>query len=356
MGIFYRDKPLFGLDIGRSSVKIMQINNAGKKAVVTGYGSVSFSKDVINDQGVIQQPKELIEQIYNLVNKQIVGKLTTDRVAVSIPNTNSFSRVLTLPKMSAKDMHAAVESEVQQSIPLPIEQLYFDHSVAREFTNGMQEVQVVATPKDLIDSYIDIFDALNLQVVLMESNIAAMTRIVVQAEAHDTTTLIVDIGSNACDISIYDGSAIRATGTVDCSSERLTLAIAEKLGVTKDQAHSIKTRYGLEKSKKQTEITEAMDPELKKLVIEIRKVIRYFTDRNNDDSQPVGQIIILGGGANLPGLAGYITEKTRVATRLCSPWNNLEFGRLQPPHELETTLYTTASGLALVAPEELIKA
>ena len=214
------------------------------------------------------------------------------------------------------------------------------------------EVQVIATPRAIVDSYIGMFDALGLEIALIESNITAMTRIVVHSEAHDVNTLIVDIGSTACDISIYDGSAIRATGTVDCSSERLTQNIADALGVSLQQAHSIKTRYGLEVSKKQDKIVKAAESELNKLISEIRKVMRYFTDRDSSTG-PIGQIIILGGGANLPGLASYITNKTRVATRLCAPWNNLSFGKLQPPHELESTLYTTAGGLALVTPEDL---
>jgi Tfp pilus assembly PilM family ATPase len=153
---------------------------------------------------------------------------------------------------------------------------------------------------------------------------------------------------------VYDGNSIRATGTVDCSGAVLTQNIARALSVTEQQAHSIKTRYGLDASKKQNEILEAVEPELGKLVYEIRKVMRYFSDREKTDT-PIGQIIILGGGANLPGLSGYITNKTRVPTRLCAPWNNLSFGKLQPPHELETTLYTTAGGLGLVTEKDLVK-
>ena len=199
-----------------------------------------------------------------------------------------------------------------------------------------------------------VFEAFGLEIALIESNISAVTRIVVHAEAHDVSTLIVDIGSTACDLSIYDGSAIRATGTVDCSGERITQHIAAALGVSVQQAHSIKTRYGLELSKKQEAIVKAVEPELNKLVSEIRKVMRYFTDREKNGTA-IGQIIILGGGANLPGLSTYLTDRTRVATRLCAPWNNVTFDRLQPPHELETTLYTTASGLSLVSPHEVTK-
>lgn len=351
MGVTYKDKQVFGFDIGRSSLKIMQINLSGKSGRVVGYGTANFNSSAIN-QGVIVNHEEIVKSAYNLLTKELVGSITTKRVAVSLPNEFSFSRVLNLPKMKSKDLDSAVQSEVDQSIPMSIDDLYYDYSITRTLENGTIEVQIIATPKSIVDSYIGMFDALGLELALVESNITAMTRIVVHSEAHDVNTLIVDIGSTACDISIYDGSAIRATGTVDCSSERLTQNIAEELGISLQQAHSIKTRYGLEVSKKQDKIVKAADTELNKLVVEIRKVMRYFTDRDSTTG-PIGQIIILGGGANLPGLASYITSKTRVATRLCAPWNNLSFGKLQPPHELESTLYTTAGGLALVTPEDL---
>lgn len=352
MALLYKDKPVFGFDIGRSSLKVMQIDQSTKKARVVGYGTTGFDNGAINAQGVITDPEIIIKSAHELLAKKMVGTVTTKRVAVSLPNANSFSRVLTLPKMDDKDLRAAVSAEVDQSIPLSNDELYYDYGITRILEDGNREIQVLATPRTIVDSYMGVFEALGLEIALVESNISAMTRVVVHSEAHDVNTLIVDIGSSACDISIYDGSAIRATGTVDCSSERITKNIAETLGISEQQAHSIKTRYGLDVSKKQEKIVKAAESELNKLISEIRKVMRYFTDRTSGSS-PIGQIIILGGGANLPGLSTYITSKTRVATRLCAPWNNLSFGKLQPPHELETTLYTTASGLALVTKKEL---
>jgi type IV pilus assembly protein PilM len=351
MGILYKDKPLFGFDIGRSTIKIMQIEQTKKGSRVIGYGTTTFDPAAIKD-GVVVDPEPIIKAAHKLISENLVGMLTTNHVAVSLPNAHSFSRAITLPKMGQKDLAQSVKLEVDQSIPMPVEELYYDYSIARTLDDGQLEVQVVACPKVIIDSLMVVFQALGLEVSLIESNISAVTRIVIHAEAHDVSTLIVDIGSTACDISIFDGSAIRATGTVDCSGERITKHIAKELGISEQQAHSIKTRYGLELSKKQDLITRAVEPELNKLIFEIRKVMRYFADKEKGNSA-IGQVIILGGGANLPGLSTYITDKTRVPTRLCAPWNNVSFGNLQPPHELETTLYTTASGLSIVQPKEL---
>jgi len=351
MGVFYKDKPTFGFDIGRSSIKVLQIDSSPKRATVVGYGTTTFDPKAIK-KGVVVDHEKIVKAAHKLISSQLVGALTTKRVSVSLPNEHTFSRIITLPKMDDKDLASAVQLEVDQSIPLPISDLYYDYHVARTLDDGTQEIQIIACPSEIADSYLGLFDALGLEVALIESNITAVTRIVAHAEAHDVSTLIVDVGSSACDISVYDGSAVRATGTIDCSGERITKNIAQSLGVSKQQANTIKTRYGLEFSKKQDKILKAAEPELNKLISEIRKVMRYYQDRQSNGDE-IGQIIILGGGANLPGLSTYITDRTRMPTRLCAPWNNVSFGNLQPPHELETTLYTTASGLSLVTPQEL---
>lgn len=349
--LFYRDHPVFGFDIGRSSIKLMQVDKTKRGTLVRGYGTISFDPLAIR-KGVVVDPETIIIAAKSLIDTQMVGKLSTKYVAVSLPNAYSFNRVLELPKMDKKDLKSAIELEAGQSIPLPLDDLYFDYEVTKELTAETQEVQLEACPRTIIDSYMGIFEALGLEVAVVESNIAAVTRMVVHAEAHDVTTLIVDFGSSACDLSIYDGDTIRITSTIDCSGDAITRLIANKLGTTEQQAHSIKTRYGIEVSKKQSAILDAVGPELNKLTNEIRKVIRYFSERTNNQSA-IGQIIVLGGGANLPGLSSYITDKTRLPARLCAPWNNLSFGKLQPPHELETTLYTTAGGLSLIDPKDM---
>ncbi len=344
--LFYKDKSVFGFDIGRTSIKIMQLDQQKKGIFVDGYGTISFDPDCIK-RGVVTDPEAIIKAAYTLINKQLTGKITTNNVAVSLPNAFSFNRILTLPKLDGDDLAKAIELETSQSIPLPFDELYYDYEVMTTLEDGTQEVHLAACPKAIVDSYMGVFDALGLEIALVESNISAVTRMVTHAEAHDVTTLIVDFGSTACDLSIYDGTTIRVTSTVDCSGDAITQLIGKKLGVTEQQAHSIKTRYGIEVSKKQAAILEAVEPELSKLTNEIRKVIRYFSERN-EGKKAIGQIIVLGGGANLPGLSSYITDKSRIPARLCAPWNNLSFGKLQPPHELETTLYTTAGGLGLV--------
>ena len=74
--LFYKDKPVFGFDIGRSSIKVMQLTQGKKGSVVEGYGTISFDPSAIVN-GVVVNPEAIIKASYDLIEKQLVGKLVT---------------------------------------------------------------------------------------------------------------------------------------------------------------------------------------------------------------------------------------------------------------------------------------
>lgn len=346
---FYHDKPLFGLDIGYSSVKAMQIGRSDKQRVVDGYGVTSFPPEYVKD-GVITELEPLAAIIQALFEKQIIGAISTRRVAIAIPAARTFNRPITLPKLAAKDLTEAVRLEAEQYIPVPLDDLYIDYSVTKR-TDTDIELLAVAAPKKMVDSYVTLARLLGLEVVTLETTIAAAGRLFVQAEQSETPTVLIDFGSNSADITIYDHDLI-VTGTVPCGGDIFTDRISARLGVTKREAHIIKTKYGLGLSKKQAEITSALEPVLTSLVKEIRRMIRYYEERS-DSEVTIGQIVTMGGGANMPGLSEFMTNGLRVPVRMCDPWQNLEFAGLQPPNNLEKSMYVTVAGLGLINPREI---
>ena len=114
----------------------------------------------------------------------------------------------------------------------------------------------------------------------------------------------------------------------------------------------IKSKYGIGKSKKQTEILAILKPELDQIVREVRRVIRYYEERSTVDSK-VGQIITMGGGANLPGLSGYLTDTLRLPVRTSEPWQNFTLKKIKAPNQNEKTVYVTAAGLCMIKPAEV---
>lgn len=346
---FYHDKPVFGLDIGFSNLKVMQIDWAGKHQVVSGYGVTSFDPKAL-EEGVIKDPESIAKVAHELFSKNLIGEITTHRVAVAIPASRSFNRSMTLPKLSTKDLIEAVRLEAEQYIPVPIDELYLDHAIIRS-TDKETELLAVAVPKKVVDSYTLLVELLGLEPVTIETTIGAASRLFVQAERSDVPTVLIDFGSISSDITIYD-KALIVTGTVPGGGDSFTDLIAKTLGVTKQEAHVIKTKYGLGVSKKQKEITAGLDAILEQLLKEIRRMIRYYEERSGTERK-INQIVTMGGGANMPGLSEYMTNKLRLPVRMCDPWQHLDFAGLQPPNSIEKSMYVTVAGLALMNPKEL---
>ena len=95
---FYRDQPLFGLDIGSTSLKVMQlIPQKNKNARVIGYGVSAYYPADCTVEGVIVDKKALGEALYDLLQNRLVGSITTKRVAFTVPSSHTFIRPKKLP-------------------------------------------------------------------------------------------------------------------------------------------------------------------------------------------------------------------------------------------------------------------
>lgn len=346
---FYTDKPLFGLDIGYSTLKAMQVAVSNKRPTVLGYGVISFDPKITKDS-VIVEPQKLATVAREFFAKHIVGEINTRRVAVSIPTGKVFSRTIKLPKVAENSLEEAVRLEAEQYIPMPISDLYLDYSTITE-TDKETELLVMAAPRKIVDSYMSLIQLMGLEPVAFDTTISAASRLFVQAdEQSDVPTVLIDFGSVSADVTIYDRAMV-VTGTVAGGGDIFTRLIAKKLKVNDEEAHLIKIKYGLDLSKRQAAIKEALEPTLQQLTKEVRRMIRYYEERSGSQKK-IKQIVTVGGGANLPGLSEYMTDQLRLPTRMCDPWKRLDFAGLQPPHPIEKSMYVTAAGLALLNPKE----
>jgi type IV pilus assembly protein PilM len=346
---FYQDKPLFGLDIGFDSLKVMQVDWPAKQPRVAGYGMANFDPQFLKE-GVVTNPEAVAKITQELFASQIIGKINTRRVAMGVPAARTYSRIIKLPALGNKEIEEAVQLEAEQYIPMPIDQLYLDYSIMNQ-SDKETELFVVAAPKKLIDSYLLLTKLLGLEVVAMETTVSATSRLFTHTDLHDEPTILIDFGSVSADITIFDKTMV-VTGTSASGGDNFTQKIADRLQVSKSEAQLIKTKYGMDYSKKQQEITEALQPLLAQLLKEIRRMIRYYEERSGSQKK-ISQVVTVGGGASMPGLNEHLTELLRLPTRLIDPWQHISVSHIDPPATSERPLYSTVSGLALIRPREI---
>jgi type IV pilus assembly protein PilM len=348
--LFYQDKPIIGLDISQTGIKVMAVDS--KKWLVLGYGSVDL------DPAKVQKSLEagdayLADNISSLLHEKVIGQLPSDQTILSVPTSRTFSRMFTVPVKAESTLADAVEIEVDQYIPIPISSLYVDYSIT-ERTKDQLTVIMSAVPKTLVDSCLGAVRAAGLQPIMVEPGINSVARVIEAAEEGHLPTLIVDIGPASTDIAVLDGGAIRISGGLGIGGNTFTLDIAKKLGVALENAHQLKVLNGLSAGPRRAKITAALQPSLQRIATEVRKVIRYYNERISDDRK-LEQMIIVGGGSNVPGIGDYFTNELVMPARVASPWQKLDFGKLPQPNKQFRPRYITVAGLASVDQAEIWK-
>ena len=165
--------------------------------------------------------------------------------------------------------------------------------------------------------------------------------------------MLIDFGSISVDIAVFDQSMF-VNSTISGGSDTLTNLVSKKLNITPSEAYVTKSQYGISSGEKiSVQIMEATRPILDPLVREARKTIRYFEERAPHGHRKVSQIIITGGGAPLGGLEEYLTKNLGLPSRMLDPWPNMDFGGLEPPTELASSMYITVAGVAILSSREI---
>lgn len=349
---FYHDEPLFGLDIGYSSLKLMQLEReTGKTPKVRGYGFGSFSPESIKN-GVIVEPASLATSLREILGGKAVGSISAKRVACSVPTSHTFSRPMQLPVLDESEVAEAVRLEAEQYIPVPTDNLYFDYEITLTTPQSIY-LLMVAIPKPIVDSYLKLLWSLGLEAIALEPSISASSRLFSLVDPNrNKPSIIIDIGSVAIDVAVFD-KATSINTTVNGGGETMTDLIAKHLGVSHSEAQAIKTQQGLAASDKQPQIQAALQPILDNLLREVRKTLRYYSEHSGQLKRSIAQLITVGGGSTTPGLNDWLAHELGLPTRSLDPWQQLDFGHLPQVEKKDRAMFLTTAGEAMLNPKEI---
>ena len=343
----------FGLDISDFSIKIAQLEKKNKGFKLKSFNRVTFPEGIIKG-GEIEKEKELIELIRRSIDRVKGEPIKTPYAVCSLSEQCSFVKIIQLPKMGIKEVKEAVKWEAEANIPLSLEEVYLDWQViSNENDPDHLNILINAVPKKLVDKYLRVLRAVDIEPVVFEIESVATARSLIKEDGSSKPVLIIDLGSNRTSFIIFAENNLRFTSSISISNQQMITDIAKKLRVNEEEAQLLKFKIGLDKSKKQGEVFNALLPCLVKLVNQIKDYITFYKDQGQKAKVPqedISKIILCGGGANLNGLPQYLSGRLKVPVVLGNPWINIF---KTPPKEVpgisreESLAYATALGLAL---------
>jgi type IV pilus assembly protein PilM len=161
--------------------------------------------------------------------------------------------------------------------------------------------------------------------------------------------MIIDVGRLRIGVSVVRGGIVRFTSTIDMGSDSFTRALMTGFGISEEDAEHMKNERALMGGG--DDFFDILRPSIERLSDEVAKLYEYWHTYHagRTGETPVQHIIVSGGGANLLGLAEYLSAKIHVPASVGNPWKNVnDFNQYIPPIPLKKALgYATVIGLAL---------
>ena len=336
----------FSLDISDLSVKVFQLEKKSGKSAIRSFGISEIPLGCIENGEIIAREK-IIEIIKKLLITASPKKINTKKVVCSLPESKVFLRAVAIPEMSMKEASEAIKWEIEASIPLAIEQVYYDWQFL-EKKEGKQIVLTAAVSKYFVDKWVEVLGECDLEVYGMEVESIALTRSLIDRKAKDENIfLIVDIGSSKTSFTVTERNIPYFTSSIPFSSCGITDEISNCLNFQKDEAEKIKIKQGIENSEGNNPILNSVSSLLENLAVEIERTIDFYQNISKDHSE-IEKIILTGGGANLKGLLDYLKTKISKEIVLGDPWINLDLNdKLPQISQSDAMRYVVSIGLAM---------
>lgn len=379
MKLFSSTTSYLGVDIGTSSIKMVELENFKGQAKLKTYGYSDVSTNVLH--GTAEKSNEIVANYINTIATK--SKVQTRQVVAALPTFSVFNFIITLPPMPKKDLAAAIKWEAKKFIPVPIEEMILDWKILNKKktkeTNGLKDklsifdrgkkddkkedkekkdgdenqddkkddkkemvntissskpddnnyrILLTAAPKTLVARYIDIFRRANMNLLSLETEAFALSRSLMGNDM--STVMIVDVGATTADICIIEQGVPILNRGIDTGGEYITKTIMNSLNVNQERAEQFKRDFGLS-SEGNKNIPDVIQKSLNSIINEIKYVFEMF--ENQGDSK-IDKIILTGGSAFLPNLPEYLSELLNLSVIIGNPWDRIIY-----PLDLEPILH-----------------
>jgi type IV pilus assembly protein PilM len=342
MGLLSGVGDFFGLDIGTTALRLVQLKGSGSMRSLSRYGLMPIdSKLTYSDARADQQ--KLAETIKDFIAQSGVS---TRNVAVGLPSNKVFTTIVDIDRLSPAELAKTIQYQADALIPTPLSESKIDWALLGDSPKDRTKVEIILSSvgNEFIEKRLDLLESIGLNVVAFEPDSMAMTRAVIASD-QPGAQMVLDIGSKATDLVITMGGGPRLMRAIPTGTESIVHSAIQNLNIDEKQAEQFVYKFGLSKDKLEGQIYNAIIGTVDLLVSEIEKSIKFFQTRYA--GVKLERVIVTGGASTLPEFPLYIANKFGIAVEIGNAWRNVAF----PPDKQNELLavsshFSVAVGLA----------
>jgi type IV pilus assembly protein PilM len=342
--------PAAGVDVSDTSIKWLALSPDTKGYRVLSYGDKDLAPGIVV-RGIIQDADAFVAALLGL--KKSLGGISC--VHAALPEEAAYVFSIDVPQGTSREQAMRmIEFEFEGRVPIPAAAAVYDFDVIEERgENGSQEIGVTVFPRDLSQSYTQAFSRAGFTVLSLEVEASSIGRAVSSGLPDEPVTLVVDFGRGRTGFAVLKHGIPIFTSTVEIGGDSITNAVGKELSLSGTALEVFKNEQGLlATGDSKSAGIEAIIGTASALAGEVVRHYNYWDTRRDERGErvtPVGRVVLVGGSANLRGLADYISGRVQAPVVIGNIWQRiLSFEDYIPPIDSRTSLeYATAAGLAL---------
>jgi len=347
-----KSKQVIGMDIGSSSIKIVELKQSGKELEVTRVGVEPLAPEIVVD-GAIVDTGQVSNSIAKLFNEH---KIKTKNVATAVSGHSVIVKKLSLQQMPDEELEAAIPMEAAQHIPFDIAEVNLDYQILETPPDSpVMDVLLVAVKKDKILNYTNVITLAGRTPVIVDIDAFALQNVYEYnyEPAPDVTVALLNLGASVMNINIVRGHTPLFTRDVSVGGNQYTDSLQKELDLGFDEAETLKTGVTLPGIS-----DEARMPVIKSvseiIVLEIQRTFDFF--RATAGGEQIQKLYLAGGSARVYGLADLMKQEMGIPVEQLNPFRRIRAPETGPIGEIvaaQGPRLSVAVGLALRSFEDL---
>ena len=318
--IFNVSGDFFGLDIGTTAIRLVELRGSGTKSLVKyAYVPIEDKLSQSDSKADMQKVAKVVQQLVKQAG------VATNNVAVGIPSSKVFTTVADIDNLGTNDLAKAIPLQADSLIPTPLAESKIDWAVLGESPTDKtkQEVLLSSVANKFIEDRLDMLESVGLNVVAFEPDNLAMARALA---INDTTPqLLLDVGHRSTDLVVVMNGVPHLTRSIPTGVEAIVRSAIQNLNIDDKQAEQFVFKFGLSKDKLEGQVFQAINGTVDLLVGEIEKSIKFFETRYA--GKKIERIVVTGGAAVVPEFPLYLANKFNLNVEIGNAWRNVSFSK-----------------------------
>ncbi len=339
-----KSKLAVGLDIGSSSVKLVQLREKKGGYALQAFGVARLPPETIVD-GALMNSAAVVQAIQELVGEQ---RVKAKEVAIGVRGHSVIIKKISLPRMSQDELDDSIQWEAEQYIPFDVKDVNIDTQILTPQADaaGQMDVLLVAAKKDMINDYTSVCAEAGLAATVVDVDAFAVQN-AYEASYElppGETVVLINVGASVTNINILASGTTTFTRDVTMGGNSFTEEIQKQLNVSYDEAEALKLGgQGETDAVVPQEVERVIQGVAEQLAGEVQRSLDFYAATAADHR--ISRVFLSGGTARIPALFKVIEQRAAVPVEILNPFKAIEIDN----RKFDPMLLTNAAASAAVA-------